>query len=152
MSNILAMIQNREAIAPGIAGPFLNGANWSVAPEEWAQFGGDIDMKSWFIETLRVSSVEPKVPHIQTLEFYAHELFAFDVDAVREFWKMGRCDLAVMTATEEPNAIPEMLPVLRAMAASGDPAVSAAIREYLSAEFHHAGLHHLHKSEPDSEK
>lgn len=96
------MIQNREAIAPGIAGPFLNGANWSVAPEEWAQFGGDIDMKSWFIETLRVSSVEPKVPHIQTLEFYAHELFAFDVDAVREFWKMGRCDLAVMTATEEP--------------------------------------------------
>jgi hypothetical protein len=88
--------------------------------------------------------VEPHVPHIQTLEFYAHELFASDVNAIREFLKMGRRHLAVMTATEEPNAIPELLPVLTEMAASSDPALAAAIREYLSAESHHAGLSHLY--------
>ena len=83
------------------------------------------------------------MPHIQTLEFYAHELFAFDENAVREFLKMGRRDLAVMTATEEPDAIPELLPVLKEMCASSDPAVAAAIREYLSVGSHHAGLNHL---------
>ncbi len=73
------------------------------------------------------------MPHIQTLEFYAHELFAFDPNAIRGFMEMGRRDLAVMTATEDPRAIPELLPVLKEMAASSDPAVAASIREYLTA-------------------
>jgi len=150
LSGVLTMIRERESITPGIAGPFLHGTNWSFAPEEWEHFGGDIDMKSWFIETLRESGLEPQVPHIQTLEFYAHELFAFDANAIREFLKMGRRDLAVMTVTEEPNAIPALLPVLTEMAASSDPAVAAAIREYLSSESHHAGVRHLRKSEKNS--
>jgi hypothetical protein len=150
LSGVLTMIQERESITPGIAGPFLDGTNWSFAPEEWDHFGGGIDMKSWFIETLRESGLEPQVPHIQTLEFYAHELFASDANAIREFLRMGRRDLAVMTATQEPNAIPALLPVLTEMAASSDPVVAAAIREYLSSESHHAGVRHLHKSEKNS--
>lgn len=148
LSDMLTMFREYEAITPGVAGPFLNGSNWSIEPEEWAHFARDIDMKSWFIETLRTSGAEPQVPHIQTLEFYAHELFAFDQNAVREFLKMGRRELAVMTATEEPNAISELLPVLKEMCASGDSAVAAAIREYLSVRSYHAGLRHLYaKSE-----
>ena len=99
---------------------------------KWMSFAAGVDMKDcWFLSTLRQSGREPDVPHIQSLEFYAHELFAFDAGAIRELLKMGRTELAVMTATEEPNAIPELLPLLDEMAASTDPAVSAAIREYL---------------------
>lgn len=143
LSEVLTMIQHREAEAPGVAGGFLNGANWSVEPEAWSTFGGDFDMRPWIIETLRKSGRERPVPHIQGLEFYAHELFAYDGNAIREFLIMGRTHLAVMTATEEPAAIPELLPVLREMAASGDPALATAITEYLSIGSTHAGLQHL---------
>ena len=75
-----------------------------------------------------------------TLEFFAHELFARDASAIREFLYMGRKELALMTATEEPEAIPESLPVLNEMASSDDVEVSTAIRKYLVIRSHHAGL------------
>ena len=57
-------------------------------------------MRAWFLETLRRSGRERDVPHIQSLEFYADELFATDAHAIRKFLRMGRTELAVMTATE----------------------------------------------------
>jgi len=151
LSDVLAMIQDREVETPGVAGPFLHGANWGLEPEGWP-FRSDCDMKTWFIATLRQSGPEPQVPHIQGLEFYAHELFAVDANAVREFLEMGRKELAVMTATEEPSAMAELLPVLNDMAASDDPEVSAAIREYLASGSHHAGLHHISGRDGDSRR
>ncbi|MBC7925835.1 MAG: hypothetical protein H7039_09275 [Bryobacteraceae bacterium] len=150
LSSILAIIRDREVITAGVAGPFLQGANWSIEPETWSSFGRDFDIKSWFMETLRDSAREPEAPHLQTLEFYAHELFHSDGNAIRKFLQMGRRELAVMTATEEPEAIPELLPLLREMSMSSDLAVASAIREYLSEEFHHAGLRHLHEPDTDS--
>lgn len=152
LSEILTMIQHREVETPGVAGAFLNGADWSVDPEAWATFGGDFDMNAWIIETLRNSALEPQVPHIQSLEFYAHELFAYDGNAIREFLKMGRKHLAVMTATEEPSSIPDLLPVLTEIAGSDDPALAAVITEYLSSGSHHAGLRHLEKCDAEREK
>jgi hypothetical protein len=151
LSQMLTIVQDLEVKTAGIAGPFLQGANWGIETDEWAEFGGDFDMKSWFIETLRESGRELHVPHLQTLEFYAHELFAFDANAIRAFLEMGRKGLAVMTATEEPSAIPELLPVLNEMAASNDPAVALAMREYLSVRSHHAGLN-LYERLKDSRK
>jgi hypothetical protein len=72
---------------------------------------------------------------------------SFDADAIRQFVKMGRNELAGMTATEDPSAIDDLLPVLNEMSASDDPHLSAAIREYLSVRSHHAGLHHVTVSE-----
>lgn len=98
-------------------------------------------MRAWFLETLRTSrQPEPETPHLQTLEFYAHEFLSGDADAIRELLQMGRLELAVMTATEEPEAIDHLLPVLTEMAASEDPRVSAAIRKYLAEREQHAGL------------
>ena len=135
---LLPLIQAREIIRPRVAGPFLHAANWSVEPEEWSSFGNDVDMPAWFIETLAKSGPEPDVPHIISLEFFAHEFFSCDGEAIGQFMKMGRTKLAVMTATENANAIDTLLPTLNEMAASDDPAVSAAIREYLSVRTHHA--------------
>jgi hypothetical protein len=140
---MLTTIQDREIEAPGVAGAFLNGADWSVDPGAWSTFTIDFDMKTWIIETLGKSRREPEVPHIQSLEFFAHEIFSCDGNAIRQFLKMGRRHLALMTATEERTAIPELLPVLTEMATCGDPALAAAITEYLSSQSHHAGLRHL---------
>ena len=56
---------------------------------------------------------------------------------------MGRKELALMTATEAPEAIPDLLPTLNKMASSSDRVVAAAIREYLLHKTHHAGIQHL---------
>jgi hypothetical protein len=136
---MLGIIQAYEVKTPGIAGPFLHGAQWSIETQDWSSFSGSLDMKAWFLATLRQSDREPHIPHIQSLEFYAHELFDRDAGAIREFLIMGRKELAVMTATETRDAIPELLPILREMASSSDPAVSTTIRDYLSRESHHAG-------------
>jgi hypothetical protein len=149
LSKMLGVVQDYESKTPGIAGPFLQGAEWGIALKEWSSFGRGVDMKAWFIETLRRSAQEPEVPHMQSLEFYAHEFFFDDTDAVREFLRMGRTELAVLTASEEPNSIPLLAPVLQEMASSCDPAVSAAIREYLSTRSSHAGLQHLETSDPN---
>jgi hypothetical protein len=52
-----------------------------------------------------------------------------------------------MTATEAPEAIPLLLPLLREMASSSDPNVSRAIQEYLVEGTHHAGLRHMREEE-----
>jgi hypothetical protein len=143
LGEILPLVQAREIVTPGVAGPFLHGAHWSEQPEDWYTASAGVDMRAWFIETLAKSGPEPDVPHILSLEFYAHELFSRDGSAIRQFMKMGRTELAVMTATESPEAIDTLLPILNEMVSSDQPAVSAAIREYLSVREHHAGLHHV---------
>ena len=45
---------------------------------------------TWFLEVLRTSEREPDVPHEQSLEFYAHEFFSGDAEAIEEFIRMGR--------------------------------------------------------------
>ena len=141
LPEILNMIQQHEIETPGVAGPFLQGAWWDATTEPLWDI--DFDMKTWFLETLRKSARERDVPQMLTLEFYAHELFSLDADAIREFLGMGRKNLAVLTATQEPYRIPEMLPVLNEMASSDDPSVSAAIREYLSVRAPHAGMEYM---------
>ena len=138
-TEMLRLIQERERKTPGVAGAFLHGAHWSVDPDFWSFLNVD-NAKAWFLATLRQSDREPDVPHIQSLEFYAHELFAGDAGAIRAFLKMGRHELAVMTATQDPGTIPELLPLLREMASSDDPRVAAAIREYLTYGTPHAGM------------
>jgi hypothetical protein len=152
LAETLGVIQNGEVKTPGISGAFLDGAQWSIAAKEWEAFSDGVDMKAWFIETLRRSGQEPAVPHVQSLEFYAHELFFDDASAIREFLKMGRKHLAVLTATEEPNAIPKLMPALQEMASSSDPVVSAAIREYLSIRSTHAGMQHLPPREEEGDQ
>lgn len=136
---VLAFIQRREIETPGIAGPFLHGLNWDR--EEWVAV--QFDIKAWVLETLRQSRQEPNVPHLISLEMFAHELFACDAADIRAFLGMGRRHLAVLTATENPDAIQELLPLLNEMAVSDDPGVAAAITEYLAVRSTHAGLGRL---------
>jgi hypothetical protein len=106
LPEILGMIQAYEVKTAGIAGPFLDGAQWPYEGEVWSPPHCDVDMKAWFMETLSNSDRERDVPHIQSLEFYAHELFSGDADSIREFLRMGRTELAAMTAAEAPDAVP----------------------------------------------
>ena len=132
------MIQRYEKRTPGIAGPFLQGSGWGVG--DWKDFAGVFDMPAWFLETLRTSGQELHVPHMLTLEFYAHELLSANGPAIEALLAMGRERLAVMAATERPEKIPELEDTLRAMAASQNARVSRAIEIYLAERRHHCGL------------
>lgn len=93
-----------------------------------------------FLDTLRTSSREPSLPHMQSLEFYAHEFFYKDAAAIKEMLLMGREYLAVMTATEDPEVISILEPLLQEMANSENPKIARAIRAYLEGWFSHDGL------------
>ncbi|HEV8412519.1 MAG TPA: hypothetical protein VGQ49_02915 [Bryobacteraceae bacterium] len=103
----------------------------------------DFDFRSWFLDTLRLAKPEPDIPHVLTIEFYAHEFFDLDEDAIREMLRMGRKYLAVMTATDRPEAIDRMMGVLSEMANSDDGNVARAIQEYLKVRAPHAGLRYM---------
>jgi len=143
VAEILTWIQEQQLIHAGIAGAFLNGTNWSMKAEDLSAFAEDFDLRSWFLETLRLAKPEPDLPEILTIEFYAHEYFELDEDAIREMLRMGRKYLAVMTATDRPEAIDQMMGVLEEMAKSGDADVARAIQEYLRVRAHHAGLRYM---------
>jgi hypothetical protein len=138
---MLHWVHERQLVNAGIAGAFLHGAGWSIDTEDW--FLTDFDFRSWFLDTLRVGKPEPDIPHVQTIEFYAHEFFDLDEDAIRGMLLMGRKSLAVMTATDRPEAIDRMRGVLEEMANSDDPDVARAIQEYLKVGAHHAGLQYM---------
>ena len=143
VAEILKWVQEQQVINPGIAGAFLNGSEWSMTSEDLSAFSNGFDFRSWFLDTLRSARPEPDVPHVIPIEFYAHEYFEFDEDAIREMLRMGRKHLAVMTATQAYEDIDRMAGVLQEMANSDDANVARAIQEYLKVRRPHAGLRYM---------
>jgi hypothetical protein len=144
VTELLEFVQKQEQKRAGVAGPFLQGTNFlDKAFDEWlAEWPApaDFDMRRWFLETLRTSSREADKPHFIGLEFFAHEAFCCDADAIEEMISMGREYAAVLTATEQPKCIEALLPVLTKMSRSSNPRVANAIQEYLKVRSAHAGL------------
>ena len=138
LPEVMHWVKSQEQRQPGVAGPFLDGSHWSSG--ELMKLKPEYDFRTWLLETLRTSSREPSVPDVQTLEFYAHEYVCCDPQAIREMLKMGRYELAVLTATEEPQNIEHLRGVLDSMANSDHPGVARAISTYLVERESHAGL------------
>jgi len=130
--NLLQTLQRHEIATPGIAGPFLEGAQWDIDRDFWSSWAAAVDLPAWMLDTLRSSGRELDVPHTISLEFYASEYFSGNESAIRSLLDMGRIELALMTATEDEGAIPLIRPLLQEMAASPDPRISVPIREYLA--------------------
>jgi len=152
ITELLNSIQKQEQKRAGVAGAFLQGADFlDKSFDEWlAEWPGapNFDMRGWFLETLRTSSRETDKPHFISLEFFAHELFCCDPDAIAEMLSMGREYAAVLTATEQPKCIERLLPLLTKMSQSSNPRVANAIKEYLKARSTHAGLDLLEEESP----
>lgn len=126
---LLEHFRDLEATCPGVAGAFLNGADWQDPDSPLA----DVDsgyMRPWFLDCLQFGP-ENCVPEVQSLAFYAHEYFAHDADAIRQMIRMGRGDVALQTATEDPGAAGKLWEVMQEMAACDDPAIAVPIRGYL---------------------
>jgi len=130
ISQLLNEMSQRESTSPGVAGPFLEGADWGI--DDWSDILGDFDMRTWFLDTLRNSGKEPDWPEAQAFEFYAQEFLCSDGAAIEEILAMGRDDLALMTATNIPENVELLRPVLEAMARSENPKVAKAIQAYLA--------------------
>ena len=143
IAEMLTWVHEQQLVNPGIGGAFLNGTDWSMKSEDLSAFSNGFDFRSWFLDTLRSAKPEPDLPHIIPIEFYAHEYFELDEDAIREMLRMGRKRLAVMTATQAYEAIDRMAAVLQEMANSDDANVARAIQEYLKVRAPHAGLRYM---------
>lgn len=127
-TELLDWVRNLEGTSPGVAGSFLCGASWP-----YDRPVSDVDrgyMRQWFLDCLRVGGTVT-VPHIQSLEFYAHEYFYRDADAIREMLRMGRTELAIQTVTKDDSARGVLDEVLQEMANSDNSAVARSIRWYL---------------------
>jgi len=144
-TEMLDFIQKQEQKHAGVAGAFLQGADWFsyVFDNGWLTPAG-YDMRAWFLETLRTSSREPQVPELISLEFWAHEFFSCDALAIEKILDMGREYLAVLTATEEPRCIDQLMPLLTKMSQSANPRVAGAIQEYLRERWTHSGMSFFH--------
>jgi hypothetical protein len=134
---MLAWKQREEAKGSGVAGAFLDGAQWGL--ERWDKYAGNVDLRAWFLDTLRLGGKEANIPQVQTLEFYAHEFFDLDPDGIRELLRMGRPYLAVLAATESPESIDQMRNLLKEMLKWPDERVRKAIEAYLQNPCHHRG-------------
>ena len=144
-AEMLDFIQKQEQKRAGVAGPFFTGADLLLTYtfDEWLSkwsAPADFDMRGWFLETLRSSAKEVDVPDLISLEFFAHELFSCDAAGIEEILDMGREDLAVLAATQEPHCIERLLPLLTKMSQSVSPRVARAIEIYLKERTHHAGM------------
>ncbi|MBM3761944.1 MAG: hypothetical protein FJW36_17060 [Acidobacteria bacterium] len=130
LPQLLLEIADREANSPGVAGPFLEGADWGI--EDWGDLLGDFDLRQWFLDTLRRSGKEPDWPEAQALEFYAQEYLCADGAAIEDMLEMGREELALMTAMNLVENVELLRPVLERMARSENPRVAAAVQAYLA--------------------
>ena len=130
ITDLLTLMASHEARHAGIAGPFLEGSDWGL--DDWTDLLGSFDMRRWFLDTLRNSSREPDWPEAQALEFYAQEFFSADGAAIEELLAMGREDLALMAATNFPDHVELLRPVLESMARSENPRIASAMRSYLA--------------------
>jgi len=128
--DLLTQIGELEAKAAGVAGPFLEGSDWGI--DDWSELLNGFDIRAWFLNTLRNSGKEPDWPEAQALEFYAQEFLSADGAAIEELIEMGRDDLALMTATNIPDNVELLRPVLEAMARSENPKLSQAMQSYLA--------------------
>lgn len=137
-AEVMEFVQRHEHRHAGVAGPFLQGMSWGLeyVPARYPEF----DFRTWFVETLRASGAEPQLPHMRTLEFYAHEYLYNDAAAIEAMLHIGRYRLAVLTATEAPECIAELRPLLEKMARHKDSEVARAIQEYLRVQTEHGGL------------
>ena len=130
ITQLLTEMQAREIASPGVAGPFLEGADWGI--DDWSDLLAGFDMRSWFLNTLRQSDKEPDWPEAQALEFYAQEFLCSDGAAIEELLEMGREDLALMTVTNIPDNVELLRPVLERMARSNNPKIAEFIQSYLA--------------------
>jgi hypothetical protein len=130
ITELLTMMAALEAKTPGVAGPFLEGADWGI--DDWTDMLGEFDMRGWFLDTLRNSDKEPDWPEAQALEFYAQEFLCSDGAAIEELLEIGRDDLALMTATNLSENVELLRPVLESMARSKNTKIAKAIQSYLA--------------------
>jgi hypothetical protein len=131
------LIRQKEILRPGIAGPYWS--EWSFCQEHVP-----VDPVAWMMEILeRRSGPEPDPLPFNGIDFYLHEICSHSPGMVLRMIAAGHAGIAIETATEMDEVVPDMEPVLRQLADHGD----SRIRQ--RAQFHLA--HHYHVLHPEAE-
>lgn len=97
--------------------------------------GFDID--EWVIEALSLDEDEPFLPNVQALWFYVHEHYDTDPGFITRLIDLERPWIAMMCATERPERVEGMEPVLHRLADLPHPEVSTVAEAHLRHHYSH---------------
>lgn len=89
----------------------------------------------WILKIVTSDDYEPYLPNAQALWFYIHEYYDFEPEMVMKFIDRGRAWLALMCATEAPQAVDGMKPVLERLSTTRDAAIAEAAKGHLAAHY-----------------
>lgn len=115
-SGLLDLVANREIARPGIAGPFCSDCYSGSAFDIW---GDEAGLTEWLMNLLeRRRGPLPADMPFNDIEFYLHELCRHSPAHVRRMIDGGFLKLALMTATEDPDCLSTMAPLIQELNAS----------------------------------
>ena len=135
----LNLIAEKEVVQRGVAGAFVNGLDKSCLGLGClhADYKNDLekykfDPRVWVLDILRHSKGEELyTPNAQSFDFYVHEYFDSNPEAINELIDMGREELALDAATEPDTKVPNMQVVLKRLVKSKNNFVAESAKEYL---------------------
>ena len=103
LAEILDWLNEEESRGTGVAGAFLQGAEFGM-DDPWTSHS-QIDIRDWMLRTLAVGP-EPEFTGCQRLSFHAHEYLEPSEEILRHLVASGREDAALMLAGEASNHDP----------------------------------------------
>jgi len=136
----LDTLSRRDRLRRAVCGAFIRGFDTeccglgSLVSDQRLQ-GFDLD--EWVIEALSLDEDEPFLPNVQALWFYVHEHYDTDPGFITRLIDLGRPWVAMMCATERPERVEGMEPVLHRLADLPDPEVSAVAEAHLRHHYSH---------------
>ena len=132
---MLELIAKKESKRRGVAGGFIEGLDDSCQGLYCLEssYLSDFDTKNWVFQILEKNNdIEMYTPNAQSLDFYIHEFFDYDPDAVNRLIDLDREALALETAMESGQKVKGMeRPLLRLSLSKNKPLANRA-KEYLS--------------------
>lgn len=100
------MLGGKEASRPGVLGAFIDGYDdsamglYALASSE-VMIRHSLDVRGFVLNIMTQCPAEPYCPGVQSLEFYAHEYFDCDGDALMQLLRAGRRSLVEQAMAHE---------------------------------------------------
>jgi hypothetical protein len=137
MLDRLSLLPRYRAIA---CGAFICGFDTDIAGLSALSSDGRIteagfSVDDWILKIVASDDYEPYLPNAQALWFYIHEHYCADAAMVTKFIDLDRAWLALMCATEVPEKLSGMKPVLEHLADVSDRKIADAAKAHLKAHY-----------------
>ncbi|MFD0986928.1 hypothetical protein [Methyloligella solikamskensis] len=140
LAAFITSLSRRPALRRALCGGFVRGFDTgsyglgSLAADERLK---EFDLDEWVIEVLSLDEDELYLPNVQAFWFHVHEFYDGDPGFITRLIDMDRSWIAMMCATERPERVEGMEPVLHRLAENPDPEIAAHAESHLARFYQH---------------